>query len=246
MKQITRVSVAQQIADTLDEYIKTSEIEVGQKMPTEQELCKQYGVSRGTVREAFCLLQSSGLVELRPGRGAFVANKQDATSDIEEWFKHNNTKMWDIVEMRLAIEPLAARMMAERCTDENIAHLLRIHNRFLKAAESGAKEEAAHNDARFHAYIVEKSGNELMRVFSKHLNNAVELYCQKTYLLPGHMIEAVDPHIEIANAIQARNPEESERAMRAHLGRINTTLKDSFMQFGNAPVLAQSEESVGQ
>lgn len=226
--KIRRVSVAQQIADNLAEYIKSSDIQVGEKMATEAELCKEYGVSRGTVREAFCLLQSSGLVELRPGRGAFVASKTGVSSDIDMWLKDNGTKMWDIVEMRTALEPLAARLMAQRCTDEDIAHLMQLHNRFLKATESGNKEEAAKYDARFHSYIAEKSGNELLQVFSRHLNKTIELYCRKTYLIPGHLDGAIAPHIRIAEAIQARNPEASERAMRAHLEHMNTSLKELF------------------
>lgn len=226
--KIKRVSVAQQIADNLAEYIKSSDIQVGEKMPTEAELCKEYGVSRGTVREAFCLLQSSGLVELRPGRGAFVANKTNVSGDIETWMKDNGTKMWDIVEMRAALEPLAARLMAQRCTDEDIAHLMRIHNRFLKATENDSKEEAAKHDARFHSFIAEKSGNELLQLFSRHMNKAIELYCRRTYLIPGHLDGAIPPHIQIAEAIRARDPEASERAMRAHLKHMNTSLKDLF------------------
>lgn len=231
--QIKRVSVAQQIADNLAEYIQTSDIAVGQKLPTEAALCSEYGVSRSTVREAFCLLQSSGMVELRTGRGAFVASKQSADSNIEDWFKANGAKMWDIVELRSALEPLAARMMAQRCTDEQIAHLLRIHSRFLKAAENGDKEEAAKHDARFHSYIAEKSGNELLQVFSRQLNHAIEMYCQRTYLLPGHLSGAVAPHSEIARAIQNRDPEASEQAMRTHVHYTNTTLKEFFEQFEN-------------
>jgi len=232
--QIKRVSVAQQIADNLAEYIQTSDIAVGQKLPTEAALCSEYGVSRSTVREAFCLLQSSGMVELRTGRGAFVASKQSVASDVEDWFKTNGAKMWDIVELRSALEPLAARMMAQRCTDEQIAHLMRIHNRFLKAVKTGNKEDAAKHDARFHSYIAEKSGNELLQVFSRQLNHASELYCQRTYLLPGHLDGAVAPHIEIAKAIQNRDPEASERAMRTHVHHTNTSLKDSFEQFEKA------------
>lgn len=229
--KIKRVSVAQQIADNLTEYIQNSEIAVGEKLPTEAALCSEYGVSRSAVREAFCLLQSSGMVELRPGRGAFVLSKQSVSANIEDWFKTNGAKMWDIVEMRAALEPLAARMMAQRCTDEHIAHLLRIHNRFLKAVESGDKEEAAKHDARFHSYIAEKSGNELLQVFSRYLNQAIEMYCQRTYLLPGHLDGAITPHIEIAKAIQNRDPEASERAMRTHVWHTNTSLKDSFEKF---------------
>lgn len=232
--KIKRVSVVQQIADNLKEYIQSDEISIGQKLPTEATLCAEYGVSRGTIREAFCLLQSSGMVELRPGRGAFVVNKQQGEMAIEEWLKSNATKMWDIVEIRTALEPLAARMMALRCTDDQIAHLQRIHERFLKAVENNNIEEAAKHDARFHSYIAEKSGNELLQALSRYLNRAIEMYCSMTYLLPGHLEGAIMPHIEIARAIRNRDAEASEAAMRDHVRYTNESLKDAFNSFERA------------
>ncbi|MBP1578163.1 MAG: FadR family transcriptional regulator, partial [Oscillospiraceae bacterium] len=73
MKSIQRVPVVQQVADNLRDYILSGKVEAGAKLPSEKELCAQMSVGRGTVREAFRILQTTGLVEIKPGRGAFVA-----------------------------------------------------------------------------------------------------------------------------------------------------------------------------
>ena len=160
------------------------------------------------------------MIEIRPNRGAFVAGKTKISDNIDEWFRNNESKVRDIVEVRVAVEPLAARLMATHCTDENIAHLLRIHNRFLKAAEDGNNSEMAKQDARFHSYIAEKSGNDLLMLLSKKLNASIEMYCNRTFMVPGHTDNAIAPHIEIVKAIQSRDPDASERAMRVHLNAV--------------------------
>ena len=71
MKEITRVPIVQQVVNNMKEYIMSGQIDVGQKLPTEKEWCEKMGVGRGTVREAFRILEAKGLIEIKPGRGAF-------------------------------------------------------------------------------------------------------------------------------------------------------------------------------
>ena len=79
MESVKRMPIVQQVVDKLKEYLFSGEIAVGDKLPVEKELCEQLGVGRGTVREAFRILEATGYVELRPGKGAFAAR----TSEIE-------------------------------------------------------------------------------------------------------------------------------------------------------------------
>lgn len=72
------------------------------------ELCQRLGVGRGTVREAFRLLQAKGVVEIKPGRGAFVA-ENPAERDIGaiDWLVENERELRDSIEIRTALEPMA-------------------------------------------------------------------------------------------------------------------------------------------
>jgi GntR family transcriptional repressor for pyruvate dehydrogenase complex len=229
MKAIQRVPIVQQVADGIKELITDTDFQEGDKLPTEKALCEMMGVGRGTVREAFRLMQSTGMVEIRPGRGAFVASKHEIpNANVLEWFINNETLVRDIVEVRVALEPLAARLMAQRCTQENLDHLERIHKRFLKAATLDDRAEMAKQDARFHSYIIGKSGNYLMETISQKLEERIQMYCEKTFCVEKNMENAITPHSEILRAIRERDPEESERQMRAHLNRgyadLDTTL----------------------
>jgi len=81
---------------------------VGDKLPTEKELCQSLQVGRSTVREAFRMLQATGHVEMIPGKGAHVA--QLSATSVRGWFEERETDLGDYMEVRLAIEPFAARL----------------------------------------------------------------------------------------------------------------------------------------
>ena len=118
MKEIQRISVADAVAESIKELICTGKYAVGQKLPTEAKFCEELHVSRTSVREAFRLLQAQGYVELRPGKGAFVADFQ--TGQQVNWFEVDDAKYNDYMEVRVAIETLAVRLAVERATEAQI------------------------------------------------------------------------------------------------------------------------------
>lgn len=90
MEPISRVPIVQQVEERIRELIQEEQYQPGKKLPPEMELCQRLGVGRGTVREAFRLLQAKGVVEIKPGRGAFVA-ENPAERDIGaiDWLVEN-------------------------------------------------------------------------------------------------------------------------------------------------------------
>ena len=115
LNSLKRVSIVQQVEQVIADRIVDGTYAVDTKLPAEMTLSKQLGVGRGTVREAFRLLEAKGLVEIRPGRGAFVASDKEAgTEQTVQWFRANEMELLDCVQVRNALEPLAARLMAER------------------------------------------------------------------------------------------------------------------------------------
>ena len=119
LNSLKRVSIVQQVEQVIADRIVDGTYAVDTKLPAEMTLSKQLGVGRGTVREAFRLLEAKGLVEIRPGRGAFVASDKEAgTEQTVQWFRANEMELLDCVQVRNALEPLAARLMAERSQPE--------------------------------------------------------------------------------------------------------------------------------
>ena len=75
MKPIQKTSIIDQVVDSLLEFIASDRVKIGDKMPTEQELCDMLKVGRSTVREGMRTLKALGYVEITPGRGTFLLRK---------------------------------------------------------------------------------------------------------------------------------------------------------------------------
>ena len=136
METVQRVSIVQQVQNRMLRLIEDGTYKPGEKLPVEKELCQQMSVGRGTVREAFRLLQARGYVEIKPGRGAFVAEHiPDGNGGAVEWLIQNEATLRDAIEVRHDLEPLAARRMAEKGSSEAIQRLETLHSQLLEAIQ---------------------------------------------------------------------------------------------------------------
>lgn len=221
MNTIERVPVVQQVVNNIRDLILSGMFEVGEKLPTEKEFCEKLAVGRGTLREAFRILQTKGLVEIKPGRGAFVARtKEPDPSDIVEWFVQNEVELKDCIEVRTAIEPLSIKLAIARCSDADIAQLTRTHLRFVKVVEENDIAGIAKYDERFHNQIVEMSKNKLLISINKKVSECIHTFRSKTFQVPQNAQNAIEPHSNIMRALEERDCEAGELYMRKHLQRI--------------------------
>lgn len=222
MKSIERVPVVQQVVNNIQEYILSGAVAVGEKLPTEKELCKELSVGRSTLREAFRILQANNLVEIKPGRGAFVANtKKPDPNDIVDWFAQNEVELKDCLEVRMAIEPLSIKLAIARCSDADIAQLEKTHAQFVNAVEKRDVAAIAKFDERFHNMIVEKSYNKVLISINKKVSEYIQAFRSKTFQIEQNALHAIEPHANIMKAIEERDIEAGELYMRKHLQRVS-------------------------
>ena len=227
MEPIKRIPIIEQVEQQIRELIESGSCLPGEKLPTEKELCQRLNVGRGTVREAFRLLQAKGYVELKPGRGAFVALPSDEMGAIE-WLVLNEQQLHDAIEIRRALEPMAARRMAERRDETAIEALERLHAEFLSAVKSDNNKRIAELDERFHTAITLGSGNQLLISILQQVNQEIKTFRSKTFSVPQNVRNAVDPHSRILRTIQAGDADGAEAAMRAHLDKVQEDLLENI------------------
>ncbi len=221
MEAIERVPIVEQVVNIIREHILSGNVEVGQKLPTEKEYCERLNVGRGTLREALRILQANGYVEIRPGRGAFVAKtKESDVNDIVEWFVKNEVELKDCIEVRSAIEPLAIKLAIARCSDADIAMLEKTHAKFCKATEENDILSIAKYDERFHNQIVEMSKNKLLISINKKVSEYVQTFRSKTFQVHQNVQNAIEPHSNLMRALRERDTEAGELYMRKHIQRI--------------------------
>ena len=228
MEPIVRVPIVSQVEERIRELIDSKKYTEGMKLPTENELCQSMNVGRGTVREALRLLQAKGMVEIKPGRGAFVASKQAVDINPVVWLVQNEKELRDAIEVRNALEPVAARKMAETASEAALRRLKKIHADFLAAVKAGDTVQIAELDELFHGWIVRESGNQLLNEINVHLIQGMHTFRSKTFTVPENVRNAVEPHTRILNAITGRDGNAAEQEMRKHLKMVNEDLSSSI------------------
>jgi DNA-binding GntR family transcriptional regulator len=175
---------------------------------TEDRLADAFGVSRNPVREAIRVLEAEGFLESQPRRGAVVARL--SVSDIE-----------DLFDVRLALEPLAAGLVARRAGAAASRALDTLLATAATASDEHRIDELAELNTRFHAAICELSGNTLLRTIMEALHGRLQwVYRQSVQTRAPH---SWAEHADLVAAIRAADEKRATDAARAHVLAARTS-----------------------
>jgi DNA-binding FadR family transcriptional regulator len=222
--------LVEQATAHLREQITGGEWPVGTRLPGEVTLAKTLGVGRSTVREALRALAGAGLVQARQGSGVFVI----ATEPAEDWpARLRRAAITDVYEVRIIVETQAARLAAERRTEEDVAA--------LESALAGRARAATGDDAAFvdadialHAAVVAAARNpvlsdlfaEFAPALRERLIDLVELLGLREHdHNPGH-----DTHAALVAAVARGDGESAEAVLRTELEQTLAHLQRSAGQ----------------
>ena len=201
-----RGSAVEQVVGSLFKGLMSNRFAPGQRL-IESDLTAEYGVSRGTLREAFRRLAADGLVEIVPNRGAIV--RRLSMRDMTELF-----------QIRNRLEGLAALLAAEQCRDPDVRQRFQTAIKPIWDAHPRTHSgEYIHENARFHEAILEASGNRQLTLISRQFQLPV-IMAQVCGLLTAETIaSSVAEHRLLAQAILDAKASEAERIMQDHLSR---------------------------
>src|SRR5215213_10887926 len=206
---------------TIKDMILDGRLKPGQRLPPERALSEALGVSRPTVREAIGSLQAMNILESRHGAGTFVASLsvQELLRPLQFVLSLAEGGLDHLFEVRLLLEPGAARLAADRATEAQVAGLRDCAERADEEAVKDA-ELMLQLDTELHERIVEASGNPLLQ----HLWAATSALGAEsrsyTVRLPGVRPRTITEHSAIVAAIAAGDGAAAEAAMAAHITRI--------------------------
>ena len=210
-------SVAKQVTDILTDLIVSGKIKLGEYLPTEEDLCREFGIGRSSVREAIKTLESRGMVKKFHGKGMVVIDESAAATAklLQISLKMKKTTMKDIMEFRNSIEIKMTELAAKRATDEQIqiisGHLEKMKNEEYKL------DTFAEFDYMFHKSIADASGNIVFSLMMETIRPM--LYSHIIYTLNPNFNPELSNHFHetILEAIKAKDPNAASAAMAAHL-----------------------------
>jgi DNA-binding FadR family transcriptional regulator len=194
----------------------------GERLPPERAFAEQYGVSRGTVRDALRRLEDAGFVEKRAGSGTYVSHaSDDETPSIAQV-----TSPLELIDTRFALEPQIVRLAVLNGTE----HQLTKAEQALHAMETcrGSTEAFAIADDAFHVAFAECTRNAMLVWISRRVSevrNNGEWSLMRTKTLSPEMIARYNAqHRKILDAVRARDADRAASAMQTHLGLARDSL----------------------
>ena len=216
IRRVNKVSISEDIAQQILDLISNGTLVPGQRIPSERDLCKTFGAARSSLREALRGLCMIGVLTARVGEGTSVAaDGGKFLGKIMEWRliteKHD---IENLLEVRIALEGVAAANMALNGTEDDIAKLSELLAK-MKSSVNDKKQFAAY-DLEFHVTIAKASGNSLLFDLISMIRNQLVRALDKL-LLPHVRPITYKEHEAIVHAIERRDPEKARDAMYAHL-----------------------------
>ncbi len=155
------------VADQIKDWVVERDLKTGARLPNEAEMIAEFGVSKGTVREAMRILEAQGLVVTRtgPGGGSFVGEvtAERAKSLLANYFYFQELSIADIYQMRKVLEPELAASLAGNLSEAQLNTLLDLAARYDAPARNAEEERDQHVvSLSFHAQLAEFGDNRLL------------------------------------------------------------------------------------
>lgn len=230
MVRIEKKKLYEEIADVISRQIKEGELVEGERLPSIQALAGEYGVGQASIREALNALRVIGLVDIRHGEGTFVTASEPKVFSTEmAVFKKKD--IIDLLEVRKIIEIGAVRLAA---VNHDTHQLKRIKTALDQMKEAMSNNELGEqSDLAFHMAIADAANNHLLKKLLNDVSDVMKTTMKETrkiwiYRETKSIEKLYNEHLEIYDAVSARDTVAAEKAMYTHLAEVEQVLIDNL------------------
>lgn len=220
-RQLRASKVSQAVASAIVERIVAEDLQPGDRLPTEAQMLADFNVGRASIREALRVLEVYGLISIRQGQkgGPMVAplSPSDLGRTLSFFFHLDGTSYRELIEARLTIEPVMARLAAER----QDAELLEALRDVMEREGTSSPEDEILCAEEFHYRICGASGNKALDLLGRSLRTVYASRISAAGILPPESHKQIHrTHAQIGKAILAGNGKRAERLMADHLREL--------------------------
>jgi GntR family transcriptional regulator, transcriptional repressor for pyruvate dehydrogenase complex len=235
-KSIKPQRISDEIANQIKSLISDGKLRPGDRLPPERELIKQFEVSRPSLREALKTLVAMGFLEVKQAKRTYVKSvtsgaMQDSLSLL---IKADAQKIFDLVEVRKAMEAWGAFHAAQRASEEDLQRLEKIVEDMKVAVEKGKPWEK--QDADFHLTMAQATHNtiqiHMMSTIYDLLMDYMSAIFAGIFTDRDKIKKLFQQHYQIFNAIKNHSPEKARERILKHLDYVESELKGAAGQKG--------------
>ncbi len=219
-QNIKSMRVSDQIVNQIQAQIMEGKLAEGQKLPNEQELAQQFGVSRASVREALSMLESKGVVERHKNGGTFLCKYclEKILAAIDMPRKLDSELFEDLYEAREILEIRVVELACERADELDFMKIEKTLDMLQTSIEKG--DSGINADILFHQCIAMATKNQVIAGIVRSLGTTLEDMRVKTLAYPGRLETCLEEHRAIYLAIRNRDKELSADLMEKHFEAV--------------------------
>jgi GntR family transcriptional repressor for pyruvate dehydrogenase complex len=212
-------TLANRITVELENMIAANHLQPGDRLPSERELARQFGVSRTVIREAVRALVAKSLLEVQSGSGTVVRSPsiESVSKSVSMLLRSGGLPVdyGKVNEVRRLLELEIAGLAAQRRTQEDLLKLESIVREMRNIQHN--RERFAQNDVAFHIALAEATHNELFVVLLNSLADIMLKVRETGFAAPGAPSHAIGYHTRIFELVRAQDVTEARRVMSEHL-----------------------------
>jgi GntR family transcriptional regulator, transcriptional repressor for pyruvate dehydrogenase complex len=220
------MAATDQAIEGIRKLIASGEVGPGGRLPKENELAGQLGVSRGSLREAVRALELIGVLEARQGDGTYVTSLRasrlmEVVSVLIDFSQDES--ILQLLEVRRLLEPSAAALAAARATPDDLAA---VHDAMRAMEEATGPEELLAGDTAFHSAIATATGNPALASLLENLSGpTIRARIWRAATQARAIDETLAEHRRILAALEARDPELARAAGAMHVASVEGWLR---------------------
>lgn len=228
-KSVQPNRISSSIMDQIKEAVFQNKLMPGDRLPSEHELMEQFNASRVTVREALRTLEYSGILEIKRGSrgGAFIKNQNSkmVTNFLQDMFTIGKIKISDLTEVRLALEPLSAKVAASRAKESSLKQIGMNLKDDKNLLEKGELSDSRLCHMEFHRLIAQASGNPVIFFMIDSMMDVLEHFISSIPLPPKIIEQDAQSHENIFFAIKNGRQKNAYDLMLQDVQHIQTAYK---------------------
>jgi len=232
-KTVKQNKAYQDVVEQIQEAIIAGTLKPGSQLPAERDLKEQFGISRGTLREALRVLEQKGLIEIRTGvaGGSIIreVHSETLSENLGLLIRNRAVSLRDLAEFREGMEGGVAALAAQRATSADLAQLgelLSTAEQYLQEGRTGW-DAFVRTDEQIHMALARMSGNQLFITVLESLYHNIHTYYENYLPWGDELLQENFGDLQaIVSAVTAGDAEQARENAQGHVRRFNVHMEE--------------------